>query len=729
MTTAVINTSIGESRSVTRLWLEGQKLAVAGVKIGVRYCMNVSAALKRVELRPAPNDYKGQTFLVSKRERNNIVSPLIEVRTDLFAEVFELGSKVRVAIRQGRIIVTVSHIASRVAERVKRFLDKLQGKEPLSVVSLFHGGGVLNKEVHSGLQKSGVSSLVQVGATHESSPINVSLLCKDQIWTRESISKRDCQEINFLDRNIPQCDVVVAGASCLSGGRSIATLKGATQSACPSEYGHAFVDFIGWVKAANPGIVLFEKDAGKVKATSTLIIQSVLVSLGYQLTHVNLEDNDGGLDQSRRISVVAFTPDIGIPVDVSLLEPLFDNEHRIQEVTEDSVKQVAPHVTERMAERVRRFINQLQSKQPLPVGSLFHGGGVLDKAMHAGLEKSGVASFVQVAVELEEKFLDASLRNNPELWSDESYAINSDIREINLQGSNTPQLCFLWVGMPCTGSSRAGASKNKLSCAEEHSAAGSMFIDFLDWVRASNPAGFVIECVPEYLNTASMMVIRSVLTSLGYVLTEAVLDGNELGALEKRRRMCVVGLTPGMGNPFDFGQLVSLRQKEACLQEVLEDIPLDSDRWKAYSYLADKQERDLAAGKGFKRQLLDGSATHCGTIGGGYAKGRSTEPFVIHPEDPELSRLLTPTEHARVKATPLCVIHGVAETTQHQILGQSIVYTVFEAVAYLLGLTIQGLTKVVEAASNVVELVSTVTPSTECFEQEVERFQTMRLFA
>jgi DNA (cytosine-5)-methyltransferase 1 len=495
MTTAVINTSIGESRSLPRLWLEGQKLAAAGIKIGVRYCINVTSALKRVELRPAPDDYQGQTFLVSKRERNNIVSPLIEIRTDLFKEVFELGSKVRVTIRQGRIVIAISHIANRIAERVKRFLDKLQGKEPLAVVSLFHGGGVL------------------------------------------------------------------------------------------------------------------------------------------------------------------------------------------------------------------------------------------DKAMHSGLQKAGVNSFVQVGVELESEFIDASLRNNPELWTEESTIIQGDIREINLLGGNIPQCDAIFAGIPCTGASRAGASKNKLSCAEEHSEAGSMFVDFLDWVKASNPGIVVIENVPEYSKSSSMMVIRSKLTTLGYVLSEVILDGNEMGALEKRCRMCVVGITPGIGNPFDFGQLAPMRQKEACLADILEDVPLDSDRWKSYDYLADKAERDLAAGKGFKRQLLDGNAVSCGTIGKDYMKGRSTEPFIIHPENPSLSRLLTPEEHARVKAAPNSLIHGLAPTTQHQLLGQAVVFTAFEAVGYLLGLTIQGLTKVVEKVTNVIEIVSPAMNDSASYALEEDDSQSMRLFA
>lgn len=50
---------------------------------------------------------------------------------------------------------------------------------------------------------------------------------------------------------------------------------------------------------------------------------------------------------------------------------------------------------------------------------------MLDKALHSGLVRSGISSFVQVGVEIEPVYLDASLRNNPELWAEESLAVES----------------------------------------------------------------------------------------------------------------------------------------------------------------------------------------------------------------------------------------------------------------------------------------------------------------
>lgn len=455
--TTVINTLVSENRSVPRLWLEGMKLAHAGIEIGVQYMLNVSKPLQRAELRPAPNGYTGKTFSVSKRTRNGVVSPLLEIRDALLTEVFKVGTKVRVAVHKGRIVICMSHIAQRIQERVSRFLKKLSDKAPLGVVSLFHGGGVL------------------------------------------------------------------------------------------------------------------------------------------------------------------------------------------------------------------------------------------DKAMHSGLQRAGVNSFVQVGVEVESEYLESSLRNNPELWREESIVINGDIRDINLFGADIPQADLLWGGVPCTGASKSGASKNKLAFAEEHSTAGTLFLDFINFAKATNPAVVLLENVQEYAKSIGMTCIRSSLTNLGYELSETILDGAALGSLERRFRLCMVATTPGVCGKINFDDLVAVREREKRIADVLEDVPASSDQWKSYDYLASKELRDKACGKGFMRQLLTGEEDGCGVIGRGYAKGRSTEPFIVAPHDPSLSRLLTPGEHARVKTIPESLIEGLCATTAHEVLGQSVIYSAFEAVGYLLAETVLGL--------------------------------------
>ncbi|MDN5872934.1 MAG: DNA cytosine methyltransferase [Sinobacteraceae bacterium] len=381
-----------------------------------------------------------------------------------------------------------------------------------------------------------------------------------------------------------------------------------------------------------------------------------------------------------------------IDIEAREMATLFDGIEKLRvAIHAGRIVVTAHHQQQRVNQRIDRLVNRLSSHKPLSVCSLFHGGGVLDKAIHHGMMRVGVKTRIGVAVEMEPKYLDASLRNNPELWDEASVAIESRIQDVAL-GKSPPPVDILVGGIPCTGASKSGRSKNKLAFAESHSEAGAMFFQFLQFVQVLNPSVVIIENVPEYQNTASMVVIRSVLDTLGYDIQECILEGNAFGVLERRKRLCAVALSKGMKG-FVLDRVMPVKNKEAHMADILDPVTLDSSRWKAFDYLAAKQERDAAAGKGFTRQLLTGAEEGCGTIGKGYAKCRSTEPFIVHPQDPGKSRILTPAEHCRVKGIPASVTDGLSETTAHEILGQSVIYPAFEAVAASLGQFLQGLTK------------------------------------
>ena len=143
----VINTKLGESRGRKRVWLEGAKLTREGFAPGQKYNLEFSdskAVLRR---------HSEGKFTISKRSRNGKVSPLIEVTAGELAALFTGVEKLRVFIRQDVIVITAHHQQQRVVERVRRLQQKLKSGEPLSVCSLFHGGGVLDKAVHSGFEK------------------------------------------------------------------------------------------------------------------------------------------------------------------------------------------------------------------------------------------------------------------------------------------------------------------------------------------------------------------------------------------------------------------------------------------------------------------------------------------------------------------------------------------------------------------------------------------------
>lgn len=332
-------------------------------------------------------------------------------------------------------------------------------------------------------------------------------------------------------------------------------------------------------------------------------------------------------------------------------------------------------------ERVERLKKKILNGESLDVCSLFHGGGILDKAIHSGFAKANVESHIEIAVEIETAYLESSLANNPELWSQSSLVIQSPVEFVNLRSRQHKQVDVLIAGIPCTGASRAGKSKNKLELAESHASAGAMFFYVLSIIQVLNPICIILENVPEYAKTASMEVIRAVLENLGYDLYETILDGNEFGALEKRKRLCAVGISKGI-HGFSLESLTKFKSKELTLASILEEIPNDAKCWREFQYLADKEIRDLAAGKGFARQLLTGGEAYCGVIGRHYAKCQSTSPFICHPTKEGYSRLFTPNEHARVKGIPLEVIDGLSDTIAHQVLGQSVIYPAFESVGF-----------------------------------------------
>lgn len=402
------------------------------------------------------------------------------------------------------------------------------------------------------------------------------------------------------------------------------------------------------------------------------------------------ESNVETITVSKRVRNGITTPLIEIRT--ALIRKLFETAEKVRVVIRlGKIVITALEKDKRVETRLARLWRKLQAQEPLAVCSLFHGGGVLDRAVHAGLARSGISTFIRIGIELEEQYLDASLLNNPMLWRETSYAICSDVRDVH-RGDDTPECDLVIAGIPCTGASRSGMAKNKLTSAEEHQSAGSLFVDFLDFVRFSNPVMAIVENVPEYLSSTSMMVIRSVLKSLGYQLFEGVLEGSAYGAFENRSRMVLVAYTEGAIESLTLAQILPLRNKERTLKDIMDAVPDGHESWKAYDYLGAKEERDIASGKSFRRQLLDAEATSCGCIGRGYAKARSTEPFIRHPWNAALSRLLTVAEHARAKTIPVEMVRGVCATTAHEILGQSVIFTVFEAVATAIG-------KLIKAAS------------------------------
>lgn len=336
--------------------------------------------------------------------------------------------------------------------------------------------------------------------------------------------------------------------------------------------------------------------------------------------------------------------------------------------------------------RTARFLQKVLANKALNVVSMFAGGGVMDRAIHEGMRMGGVNTRTSVVAELSSKFLDANIRANGHLFDENTLFFNGPVQDFDL--GKVEQAEIFCAGIPCTGASTAGRAKLHTKSAEAHPEAGAMFFTTMDWVRKFQPSIVILENVKAYQSTASMDVIRSLLGSWEYEVHEIILNGVEYGSLENRNRLVVIGISKGLSDTgFNVETILPTAVKPATIGEILEPIGDDDSRWREFGYLARKETSDISKRKGFRRQRYNKDAPYVNTIVKEYARVQSTNPYLIHPTNPDLTRLFTEIEHGRIKCVPEGFVEAldVSRTTAHKILGQSVIYPVFVAVGVAIG--------------------------------------------
>lgn len=362
-----------------------------------------------------------------------------------------------------------------------------------------------------------------------------------------------------------------------------------------------------------------------------------------------------------------------IDINSKELLALFDGMSSIRLVQREGEIYLLPLATElRKKERMTRLKKKLENGEPLDIGSLSHGGGVLTHAIHEGLKAGGIESRLAFANEIRGELLDHAATHN-DAWSQDTMPLAAPMQELAFDEkamSKIPRTEGMEMGLPCSGASAAGRAKRGTSKPEDHPEVGHLAVAALVILAKANPAFVVFENVVPYASSASASILRNQLRDLGYETHETVLDGGDFNALEHRKRWFMVAVTEGMH--FDWSMLQVPEKKEVFLSEVLEPLSPDDPAWKEMKGLKAKQERDIAAGKNFMMQIFTENDTKVGTITKGYAKIRSTDPKLAHPTNPDLLRQFTPVEHARIKQVPEHLIAEMSATLAHEVLGQGV---------------------------------------------------------
>jgi len=102
----------------------------------------------------------------------------------------------------------------------------------------------------------------------------------------------------------------------------------------------------------------------------------------------------------------------------------------------------------RVMEREARVLRKIQNGQPLSNVSLFHGAGVLDRAIHEGFNRAGIKLQTTAVCEMESDYLDASLNANPHLFdTKKTVFFNGPIQSFELGNPGVAEVAT--IGMPC----------------------------------------------------------------------------------------------------------------------------------------------------------------------------------------------------------------------------------------------------------------------------------------
>lgn len=338
------------------------------------------------------------------------------------------------------------------------------------------------------------------------------------------------------------------------------------------------------------------------------------------------------------------------------------------------------HQDKKQTEREEAFIENI-CKGTITKGTLGAGIGIAAAALTDGLADAGIKSKTLWAVDRESKYLQVAVDNNYS-FGDETTIFHASLEE--LEEDLIPQTDVVQFSLACTSSSKSGKAKNKNTLAEEHETDATGLFGLMNIAKTANPAIWVSENVVEAKNTATYILICQMFKLLGYRISECILDEDQAGSIEARKRYWFIAVSNGLPE-IHIDQLMTYAKQFRTVEDVLEDEESTADLWCKHDYLDAKEKRDIARGVNFRRNLVDKKSTKVGTLGRFYNKRRSTEPFLVNEQG--LERLFTAREHARLKNIPECLIEGVFETTAHEGLGQSILFNHGRGIGRLIGST------------------------------------------
>lgn len=130
---------------------------------------------------------------------------------------------------------------------------------------------------------------------------------------------------------------------------------------------------------------------------------------------------------------------------------LFDGMSSIRVAVKQGKIYLLPLASElKKQERFGRLREKLEAGDPLAVGSLSHGGGILSHAIHSGLKASGVENRLAFANDIREELLEHAAVHN-DAWDENTMVFSAPLQELAFDErgvAQIPKVEILEMGLP-----------------------------------------------------------------------------------------------------------------------------------------------------------------------------------------------------------------------------------------------------------------------------------------
>ena len=316
--------------------------------------------------------------------------------------------------------------------------------------------------------------------------------------------------------------------------------------------------------------------------------------------------------------------------------------------------------------RESSMMNML-SQGRITTASLFSGVGALAYQLHRGFAHLGISSEIQFANEIDPIAAEINVNFNP-IWEFATKCAVMECDDIQMMDfSDLPtNVGFLEIAIPCVGHSQLTAKENRDL---NHPLTGKLFIPTINAIKAMNPCTILIECTPGLANSDTLSCIKDQLIKLGYVFETTSLKGSEFGDFEHRNRFCLFAVSNGVKHLFPSLQDIKITHTESKSFASIMDRVSDTDPvWKEYSHV---KARNAMNHLGYKNILINGATKHMPAILSSYGSPKAGQPFVAHPSNPDLQRMISVREHSRIRQLPNKLVEALDMLSNGTLLGRT----------------------------------------------------------